>query len=164
MADFSFDIVSEVDLQEVDNAVNQAGKEIAQRYDFKGSISSLSFDRQEKRINITADDEFKLRAIRDILNTKAAKRGVSLKALVYNDPEKAGGNSVRQKVEITVGIPRDKARELVQIIKDLGVKVQVRIEEDKVRVSGAKKDDLQSVIARLRSVDFSVALGFCNYR
>ncbi len=163
MADFSFDIVSEVDLQEMDNAVNQAAREISQRYDFKGGISSLSFERGEKLVKITADDDFKLKAIRDILNTKAAKRGVPLKSLVYKDPE-ASGSCVRQNVEITVGIPRDRARELVQMIKDLGLKVQARIEDDKVRVSGAKKDELQSVISHLKSTDFPVALGFCNYR
>lgn len=160
----SFDIVSEVDMQEVDNAVNQAKKELATRYDFKGSRSSVELNREEKKITIIADDDFKLRALKDILSTKMAKRGVSLKSLHYNEPEKAFEGTLRQKVDIATGIDKEKAKDLVRIIKDLGLKVQASIEGEKIKVSAPKKDDLQAVIAHLRSIDFPLALMFNNYR
>lgn len=160
----SFDIVSEVDMQEVDNAVNQVKKELATRYDFKGSKSSVELSREEKKITIIADDDFKLRALKDILSTKMAKRGVSLKSLHYNDPEKAFEGTLRQKVDIATGIDKEKAKDLVKIIKDLGLKVQASIEGEKIKVCAPKKDDLQAVIAHLRSVDFPLALMFTNYR
>jgi cyclic-di-GMP-binding protein len=160
----SFDIVSEVDMQEVDNAVNQAKKEIITRYDFKGSKSSVDLNREEKKITLLADDDFKLRALKDILATKMAKRGVSLKFLVYGEPEKAFEGTLRQKVDIVTGIEKEKAKELVKIIKDLGVKVQAAIEGEKIKVSVAKKDDLQAVIAHLRSINFSLPIAFTNYR
>jgi len=164
MANFSFDIVSEVDLQEVDNAVNQACKELAQRYDFKNSKSSVAFDRKEKKITLIADDDFKLRALTDILATRLAKRGVALKALKFNTPEKAFEGYLRQLVEINMGIDKEKAKELSGIIKNLGLKVQAQIEGEKIKVSSAKKDDLQAVIVHLRGLDFSLPLNFCNYR
>lgn len=164
MANFSFDIVSEVDLQEVDNAVNQAKKELAQRYDFKGSRSSIDFDRNEKKIKLIADDDFKLRALQDILTGKLAKRGISHKSLDFKGPESAFEGTLRQTIEIMVGIPKERAKELAKIIKDLNSKVQTQIEGDKIKVSSPKKDDLQTVIAHLRSIDFPLALGFCNYR
>jgi len=165
MADkFSFDIVSEVDLQEVDNAVNQAKKEIAQRYDFRGSKSSIDFDRTEKKITIVADDDLKLRALKDVLATKLAKRGVSLKALTFKDPEKAFEGTLRQLVELATGIDKEKAKDLVKIIKDLNPKIQTQIEGDKIRVSSPKKDDLQAVIAHVRGLDFPLALAFNNFR
>jgi uncharacterized protein YajQ (UPF0234 family) len=160
----SFDIVSEVDMQEVDNAVNQAKKELATRYDFKGSKSSVDLNRDEKKITLIADDDFKLRSLRDILATKMAKRGVSLKSLQYGEPEKAFEGTLRQKVDIATGIDKEKAKELVKIIKDLGLKVQASIEGEKIKVSAVKKDDLQSVISHLRSIDFPLALSFTNYR
>jgi len=161
---FSFDIVSEVNIQEVDNAVNQAQKELAQRYDFKDSKSSIAFERDEKKITLVADDDFKLRAVTDILSTRLAKRGVSLKSLVFATPEKAFEGTLRQKIDVTMGLPGDKAKDLVKIIKELNLKVQSQIDGDKIRVSGSKKDDLQSVIAHLRSLDFSLPLTFCNFR
>ncbi|MCX5709968.1 MAG: YajQ family cyclic di-GMP-binding protein [Candidatus Omnitrophica bacterium] len=164
MANFSFDIVSEVDLQEVDNAVNQACKELAQRYDFKGSKASLAFDRKEKKITLIADDDFKLRALTDMLATRLAKRGVALKSLKFNTPEKAFEGYLRQIAEICMGIDKEKAKELTGIIKGLGLKVQAQIEGEKIKVSSAKKDELQSVIAHLRGLDFSLPLSFCNYR
>ncbi|MDD3344999.1 MAG: YajQ family cyclic di-GMP-binding protein [Candidatus Omnitrophica bacterium] len=164
MANFSFDIVSETDLQEIDNAVNQAVKELGQRYDFKGSKSSLAFDRKEKIITLIADDDFKLRALTDILATRLAKRGVSIKAVKFGVPEKAFEGYLRQKADICMGIDREKAKELVSIIKGLGLKVQSQIEGEKIKVSSAKKDDLQAVIAHLRGIDFSLPLGFCNFR
>ena len=164
MANFSFDIVSEVDLQEVDNAVNQANKELAQRYDFKDSKSSIEYDRVEKKITLVADDNFKLRALTDILVTRMAKRRIVLKSLKFNEPEKAFGGYLRQVVEICMGIEKEKAKELVGIIKGLKVKVQTQIEGEKVRVSSPKKDELQIVITHLRGIDFSLPLSFNNYR
>jgi len=164
MANFSFDIISEVDLQEVDNAVNQACKELAQRYDFKNSKASISFDRKEEKITLIADDEFKLRALTDMLATRLAKRGVSLKSLKFNPPEKAFEGYLRQVAEICMGIEQEKAKQLTGIIKGLGLKVQTQIEGEKIKVSSAKKDELQGVIAHLRGLDFSIPLSFGNYR
>lgn len=164
MANFSFDIVSEVDLQEMDNAVNQAAKELSQRYDFKGSKASIAFDRKEKQITLIADNDFKLRALTDILATRMTKRGIHLKSLKFNEPEKAFEGYLRQKVDICMGIDREKAKELTGIIKGLGIKVQSQIEGEKIKVSSAKKDELQAVIQHLRGIEFSVPLQFGNYR
>ncbi len=164
MANFSFDIVSEADLQEVDNAVNQANKELAQRYDFKDSKASITYDRKEKKITLIADDDFKLRSLTDILAIRMAKRQVSLKSLKFNEPEKAFEGYLRQTVEICMGIDKEKAKELTGIIKELKVKVQAQIEGEKIKVSSPKKDDLQAVITHLRGLDFSLPLNFCNYR
>jgi uncharacterized protein YajQ (UPF0234 family) len=161
---FSFDIVSEVNFQEVDNAINQAQKELAQRFDFRGSKSSIEYRKDEKKIILVADDDFKLRALRDILEGRMAKRSVSLKSLKNNTPEKAFEGTLRQVVELTSGLPADKAKELIKIIKDSRLKVQVQIEGDKLRVSSAKKDDLQAIIAYLRNAQFSLPLQFKNYR
>ncbi|MFA5351122.1 MAG: YajQ family cyclic di-GMP-binding protein [Candidatus Omnitrophota bacterium] len=164
MANFSFDIISEVDLQEVDNSVNQSCKELSQRYDFKNSKASITFDRKEEKIILVADDEFKLRSLTDILATRLAKRGVSLKSLKFNEPEKAFEGYLRQAAEICMGIEKEKAKELVNIIKGLGLKVQTQIEGEKIKVSSAKKDELQLVIAHLRGIDFPIPLSFGNYR
>lgn len=164
MANFSFDIISEVDLQEMDNAINQANKELAQRYDFKDSKASLTYDRKEKKITLIADDEFKLRALTDILITRMAKRGISLKSLKFNEPEKAFEGYLRQIADICMGIEKEKAKELTGIIKQLGLKVQTQIEGEKIKVSSAKKDDLQVVIGHLKALDFSIPLSFGNYR
>ncbi|MFH1459476.1 MAG: YajQ family cyclic di-GMP-binding protein [Candidatus Omnitrophota bacterium] len=164
MANFSFDIVSEVDLQEVDNAINQARKEIIQRYDFKNSKCSIDFSRKEKKITLVADNDYKLRSLTDILNTRMVKRGISLKSLKFNEVQKAFEGTLRQLVEISTGIDKEKAKELVKIIKDLKLKVQSQIEGEKLRISSAKKDDLQAVINHLKSIDFPLPLMFCNYR
>jgi len=164
MADFSFDIVSEVDLQEMDNAVNQANKELAQRYDFKNSKSSIGYDRKEKKITLIADDDFKLRALTDILATRMAKRNISLKSLKFSSPEKAFEGYLRQAVEICTGIDKEKAKILTGIIKGLRLKVQAQIEGEKIKVSSPKKNDLQAVITHLRGLDFPIPLSFCNYR
>ena len=164
MANFSFEIVSEVDLQEVDNGVNQACKELAQRYDFKDSKASISFDRKEEKLTLIADDEFKLKALTDMLATRLAKRGISLKSLKFNEPEKAFEGYLRQTAEICMGIEKEKAKELTGIIKGLGLKVQTQIEGEKIKVSSPKKDELQTVIAHLRGLDFSIPLSFGNYR
>lgn len=164
MANFSFDIVSEVDLQEMDNAVNQANKELAQRYDFKDSKASIAYDRQEKKITLIADNDFKLRALTDILVTRMAKRGISIKSLKFNPPEKAFEGYLRQSVDICCGIDKEKAKELVGIIKKLNLKVQTQIEGEKIKVSSAKKDELQAVIVHVKGLNFSIPLNFCNYR
>jgi uncharacterized protein YajQ (UPF0234 family) len=164
MAKFSFDIVSEVDLQEMDNAINQAKKELAQRYDFKNSKSSIEYDRKEKKVVLVADNDYKLKALKSIFVSRVVGRGISPKALNFNDPDKAFEGTLRQNVEISIGISKEKAKELVKIIKDLKLKVQTQIEDDKLRVSSQKKDDLQVVITHLKEIDFSLALSFCNYR
>lgn len=164
MANFSFDIVSEADLQEIDNAVNQAKKELAQRFDFKGSKSSIDYNKEEKTITLIGDDDYKLRSLKDMLAGRLSKRNVSLKSLTFNEPEKAFEGTLRQKVEISTGIAKEKAKELAKIIKDLNLKVQTQIEGEKLRVSSPKKDDLQAVISHLRTLDFSLPLSFTNYR
>jgi len=164
MASFSFDIVSEVNLQEMDNAVNQARKELSQRYDFKNSKSSIDYDRKEKKITLIADDDFKLRALTDILAGRMAKRGVAYKSLKFSPPEKAFEGYLRQIAEISTGINKEKAKELTTSIKKLGLKVQTQIEGEKIKVRSAKKDDLQAVIAHLKGLQFSIPLNFCNYR
>ena len=164
MANFSFDIVSEVNFQEVDNAVNQAKKELSQRYDFRGSKSSLDYDPKDKKIILIADDDFKLRALQDILVTRLAKRGISHKSVAFKNAEAAFGGALRQTIEITSGIPKEKAKDLNKIIKDLNLKTQTQIEGDRIRVFSPKKDELQMVIAHLRSIDFSLPLDFTNYR
>jgi len=161
---FSFDIVSEADLQEVDNAVNQAKKELVQRFDFKGSKSSIEYNRSEKHITLVGDDEFKLRSVTDVLANKLIKRGVSMKLLTFKELQKISGGCIQQVADLAAGIPNEKAKELVKIIKGLNLKVQAQIEGEKVRVSSPKKDDLQAVIGHLRKIDFPLALSFCNYR
>ncbi len=161
---FSFDIVSEVKLQEVDNAVNQALKEIGQRYDFKGSKSSIALNPKEKHLTIISDDEFRLKSVLDVLQTKLIKRGVPIKALAYGPVEPAAGGTVRQMITLRVGIAKDDARLLVKMIKETKRKVQAQIMDDQVRVSGKSKDDLQAVIALLKNADLAFAIQFANFR
>lgn len=161
---YSFDIVSEVNLQEVDNAVNQALKEIAQRFDFKGSKSSIDFNRTEKKVTLISDNDFKLKVLRELFFARLAKRGISIKSLDKKNPEKAAGDTISQVIEIVMGIPKEKAKDLVKIIKGLNLRVQVQIEDIKVRVSSPKKDDLQTVIAHLKNIDYPLSLQFTNYR
>jgi hypothetical protein len=160
----SFDIVSEVNIQEVDNAINQARKEIGQRYDFKGSKSSIELNQKEKTLTVISDDEFKLKSVIDVLQNKLIKRGVSLKALKYGTVDPAASGTVRQVITLRVGIEKDDARLVVKMIKDAKLKVQAQIMDDQVRVSGKNKDDLQSVIAMLRNADLAFAMQFTNYR
>lgn len=159
----SFDIVSNADVQEIDNAVNQAIKEIQQRYDFKGSKSEIKWDKKEE-IVILADDDGKLRNIIEILQTKFAKRGVSLKSLDYGKVEDASGSMKRQVLKIRQGIPTDKAKEINKIIKEMKVKVQPQIQDDQIRVTGKKIDDLQAVIQDLKGRDFDINLQYINMR
>jgi uncharacterized protein YajQ (UPF0234 family) len=160
----SFDIVSEVNLQEVDNAINQAGKEIAQRYDFKGSKSSIELNQKEKFLTVVSDDDFKLKSVIDILQNKLIKRGVPIKALDYGTVEPAAGSTVRQIIKLRVGIDKENARLVVKMIKDTKLKVQSQIMDDQVRVSGKNKDDLQSIMKMLREAELSFAMQFTNYR
>ncbi|QSO53732.1 YajQ family cyclic di-GMP-binding protein [Alicyclobacillus curvatus] len=160
--DASFDIVSELDMQEVTNAVLQTMKEIETRFDFKGSKSSVEFDGKE--LTLLSDDEFKLAALYDVLQSKCVKRNVSLKALKPGKVEAASGGTVRQKVALQQGIETDKAKAIVKLIKDSKLKVQVSIQGDQVRVSAKSRDDLQSVIAAIREADFDIPLQFTNYR
>ena len=162
MADSSFDVVSEVNLPEATNAIVQAQKEIAQRYDLKGTAAGIEQKSQE--LTLTADGDFHLKAVNEILQAKLAKRGVSLKALEYGKVEPATKGSVRQAVTIRQGIPTEKAREIVKAVKDSKLKVQVAIQGEQLRVTGKKKDDLQAVIALLRGTDFGLPLQFTNYR
>jgi hypothetical protein len=165
MADtFSFDIVSEVNLQEVDNAVNQARKEIGQRYDFKGSKSSIELNTKEKTLTLVSDDEFKLKSVVDVLEDKLIKRGVPIKALDFGTVEQSAGNTVRQAVTLRVGIDKENAKTIVKMIKDLKLKVQAQIMDDQIRVSGKNKDDLQAAMKAVRSADLTFAVQFTNYR
>lgn len=158
----SFDIVSKVDMQEVDNAVNQAKKEIETRYDFRNSKSSITLSKDA--IEIIADDEFKLSSVVEILKTKLIKRNVPIKSLEPGKVEKASGDTVRQKFSIKQGLTQDEMKDLNKKIKDLGLKVQSQIMGDELRVSGKKIDDLQAVISHLKSIDYKVPLQFVNYR
>jgi hypothetical protein len=162
MAESSFDVVSSVDLQEVKNAISQAMKEITTRFDLKSTGSDVSLQGEE--IVITSADEFKMKAVRDVLETRLVKRSVPLKALTWGTMDKALGGTVRQKVAMQKGIPTDKAREIVKIIKGSKLKVQAAIQGDQVRVTGKNKDDLQAVIQSLKAADLGIDMQFTNYR
>jgi uncharacterized protein YajQ (UPF0234 family) len=165
MADeHSFDIVCNVDMQEVLNAVNQAMKEIGQRFDFKGSKSSIELDKGKGLVNLISDDELKLKSVIDILQSKLVKRGVSLKALSYGKIEQAAGSTVKQAITLQQGIPQEKAKDIVKLIKDMKAKVSPEIQKDQVRVKAKNKDDLQAVIAKIKEKDFGIHLEFTNYR
>jgi uncharacterized protein YajQ (UPF0234 family) len=160
--EFSFDVVSKTDLQEVSNAVQQAQKELAQRFDFKGSKSSIELADEE--IVLLSDDEGKLRSVKDILESKLVKRGVSLKALDYAVLEQAMGGTVRQRAKIVQGIEIEKAKAIVKAIKEAKLKVQASIQSEQVRVTGRAKDDLQKAMAVVKGKDFGIPLQFTNYR
>jgi uncharacterized protein YajQ (UPF0234 family) len=159
----SFDIVSEVDHQEIKNAISQAMKEIQTRFDLKGSNSNIEFGGGEE-IVITSADEFKIKAVRDVLETRLVKRNVPLKALDYGKIEMALGQTARQKVKLQKGIPTDKAREIVKLIKGSKLKVQAAIQGDQLRVTGKNRDDLQAVIRMLKETDLGIDMQFTNYR
>lgn len=161
--DNSFDIVSKVDIQEVRNAIDQAMKEIRQRFDLKDSHSDIHLEGNDA-IQLASSNEYKLEAVKEILGQKLVKRGVSLKNLTYGKVEPAAGQSVRQKIALQQGIPTEKAKEIVRIVKDSKKKVQASIQGDTVRVSGKDRDDLQAIIATLRGRDLGVELTFTNYR
>jgi len=160
--DNSFDVVCKIDMQEVTNALDQARREIENRYDLKGSKNEILLEKTD--IALTSADEMKLKAVTDILQSKLHKRGVPLKALTYGKVETGSGGVLRQKIGLQQGIPIDKAKEIVRLIKDTKIKVQASIQEDQVRVSGKSLDDLQRVIGLLRERDLGIALQFTNRR
>jgi uncharacterized protein YajQ (UPF0234 family) len=161
----SFDVSTGADLQEVDNAVNQALKEVAQRYDFKGTHCTIEFDRSKAEIRLAADDEFRMDALLDVLQTRMIKRGVPVKNLKIGDLVQGTGQSVRRTISLTQGIPQDAAKKIVKAVKDGGFKkTQASIQGDEIRVTSPSKDELQSVMAMLRGSDFGIELKFGNYR
>ena len=160
----SFDIVSRVDMQEVLNAITHSMKEIRQRFDFKGSKSDIQLNQDKAEITIISDDEYKLKNVIDILESKMVKRGVSLKALNYGKMEDAAGSTVRQVVSLQQGISKERAKDIVKLIKDLKLKVQTNIQDDQVRVKGKKKDDLQAVMQAVKDKEYDYNIEFANYR
>ena len=162
MADSSFDIVSSVNLQEVKNAIAQATKEVQTRFDLKGSNSSIELQGEE--IALASADEYKLKAVREVLEERLVKRGVPLKALSYGNVDQALGQTVRQRITLQKGIPSEKAREIVKLIKGSKLKVQAAIQGDQLRVSGKNRDDLQGVIRLLKGTDLGIDMQFTNYR
>jgi cyclic-di-GMP-binding protein len=161
----SFDISTGADLQEVDNAVNQALKEIAQRYDFKGTHCTIEFDRAKGEIRLAADDEFRMEALTDVLQSRMIKRGVPVKNLDLGELQAATGQSVRRSITLTQGIPADAAKKIVKAVKDGGFKkTQASIQGDEIRVTSPSRDELQAVITALRGQDFGIELKFGNYR
>jgi hypothetical protein len=161
-AENSFDIVSKIDMSEVTNAITQAMKEISQRFDFKGSKSNITQEKDD--LIIVSDDEYKLKSVIDILQTKLVKRGVPIKNISYSKLEAALSGTVRQKLTLQQGIPTDKAKEIVKAIKESKIKVQASIQADQVRVTGKDRDALQSVIQMLKGQEFKIELQFTNYR
>lgn len=160
--DSSFDIVSKVDMPEVTNAIQQAQRELEQRFDFKNSKSSIELE--SDKIVLVSDDDFKLSNVVDILESKLVKRGISLRALEYGKIQPAAGNTVKQEVKLIQGIAQDKSKPVIKAIKDSKIKVTASIQGDEIRISGKNKDDLQAVIALLRKEDFGIELQFINFR
>lgn len=161
----SFDITSTIDMQEVDNAINQARKEVAQRYDFKGSTAAIELDQKANTLTLSAEDAFRLEALWEILATRMVRRNVAVKNLKRGDVEPASAGTVRQVITLQMGIPSEAARDIVKHLKDLKLKkVQASIQGDQVRVSSPSKDELQGAMSALRAKDFGIALQFGNYR
>ena len=158
----SFDIVSQVDLQEVNNAVIQARKELQTRFDFKGSRSEINYDGEQ--ITLIGDDEFKLKNVIDILEAKLVKRGVNLKALKYGKIEPAAKDTVRQRVDLVQGVDKELAKKITKLVKDSKIKVQATIQKDQVRISGKNRDDLQEIMRLIKEQDYEIPLQFINYR
>lgn len=158
----SFDVVSKIDMQEIDNAVNTARREMENRYDFKGS--NCTIERKEDEITINADDEYKIKAIQDIIKTHMTRRKIDVKALEFKEAEKASGNSLRQIVKVKQGIDQEIAKKIVKAIKDSKMKVQASIQGDQLRVSGPKRDTLQEAIQLVRGIDVELPLQFDNFR
>ena len=161
-AENSFDVACKIDMQEVTNAIDQARRDIATRYDLKGAKNEIEIEKMD--ITISSTDDMKVKAVLDILQSKLHRRGVDLKALTINDPVQAGGGVVRQKITLQDGVPMEKAKEIVRLIKDSKIRVQASIQEKQVRVAGKNRDDLQAVIALLKGKDLGIALQFTNYR
>jgi cyclic-di-GMP-binding protein len=161
-SEFSFDVVSRVDRQELDNALNQTRKEIENRFDFKHSKTSLDFD--GSKITLISDDELKMKNVVDVLQSKAVRRGIDIKAFEFGPVEPAAGATVRQIVTLRSGIPKEQSRELLAHIKALRLKITAQYQDEQIRVTAKSKDDLQKVIASLRSMEFELPLQFVNYR
>lgn len=161
-AENSFDVACKIDMQEVTNAIDQARRDIATRYDLKGAKNEIEIEKMD--ITISSTDDMKVKAVLDILQSKLHRRGIDLKALTINDPVAAGGGLVRQKITLQDGVPMEKAKEIVRLIKDSKIRVQASIQEKQVRVAGKNRDDLQAVIALLKGKDLGIALQFTNYR
>ena len=161
---FSFDVVSEVNAQELDNAINQARKEVEQRYDFKGSNTTIELKPKEMELTLHTSDEMKLRALSEILNGKMVKRGISLKSLSYEKAEQASGGTLRQIVKIKNGLESEQAKVITKLVRDLKMKVQAQIQGDAVRIVGKSKDELQEAIAVLKAQSFDFPIQFTNYR
>jgi len=165
MADtFSFDAVSKIDMQEVDNALNQARKEIVQRYDFKGSKTSIELDAKANTLTIISDDDFKVKSVVDVLQSKMIRRGISIKALKLGKIEPAAGGMARQVITLQSGIDKDNAKRITTLAKNSDRKVQAQIMGDQLRISGKSKDDLQAIMQMIRDADFDFAVQFVNYR
>ena len=163
-SEHSVDIVSKVNLQELRNAVQQAQKEVGTRFDFRGTSAGIAFEEAPPLLKVTADHQAQLRSVVDVIETKLAKRGVPVKAFAWKDPEQLPSGHMKQQAELQQGLSTDKAREITKVIKDLGLKVQPRIDGDSVRVSGKQIDDLQAVIQALKAKDFGVPIQAENYR
>jgi hypothetical protein len=161
-AENSFDVACKIDMKEVTNAIDQARRDIATRYDLKGAKNEIEIEKMD--IVISSTDDMKVKAVLDILQSKLHRRGIDLKALTINDPEPAGGGLVRQKITLQDGVPMEKAKEIVRLIKDSKIRVQASIQEKQVRVAGKNRDDLQAVIALLKGKDLGIAIQFTNYR
>jgi uncharacterized protein YajQ (UPF0234 family) len=161
---YSFDVTSNIDMPEVDNAVNQARKEIGQRFDFKGSLAQIDLDQKANTMTLTAEDNFKLESVWDVLQTRLIKRSVPVKNMKRGDVTPATGSTVKQVITLQQGIPIEAAKDMVKHLKDLKKKVQASIQGDQVRVTSASKDELQDAMQALRAKDFGVALQFGNYR
>ena len=160
----SFDIVSELDLQEIDNALNQAIKEIRQRYDLKDSKTEMELNKKEKLISLNTKDDYSRTQSIDILQTRLIKRGLSIKALKLEEPEPAASGRLKQKINLQSGISKDNSRKITKLIKELKLKVSAQIMDEKVRVQGAKKDDLQQVIESVKNADYDFPVQFVNYQ
>ena len=160
----SFDVVSRVDMQEMDNAINQVKKEIATRFDFRGSKTQIDLDRKEGKINLLTEDDMKLRAVKDMLIAKVVRRSIEAEALVFGTSEKAGGDMVKQSITITNGIDIDTARKVVKLVKDAKLKVQAAIQGEEVRITGKQRDDLQDAIQTIKEGDVGMPLQFVNFR
>lgn len=163
-ATYSFDVTSNIEMPEVDNAVNQAKKEIGQRFDFKGSIAAIDLDQKANTLTLTAEDNFKLESVWDVLQTRLIKRNVPVKNMKRGDIEPAAGSSVKQVITLQQGVPIEAAKDIVKHLKELKLKVQAAIQGEQVRVTSASKDNLQDAMQALRAKDFGVALQFGNYR
>ncbi|HEY8314693.1 MAG TPA: YajQ family cyclic di-GMP-binding protein [Candidatus Baltobacteraceae bacterium] len=161
--DASFDVVSKIDQQELDNALNQARKEIGGRFDFKNTKTEIAYD-EKSLITVTSDDELKMKNVVDIIQTKALKRGIEIKAFDFGKVEPAAGSTVRQTITLKNGIPKDKSKPLMEAIKGLKLKVTAQYQDEQIRVSSKSRDDLQQVIAHLKAMDYELPLQFVNYR